>query len=244
MEEAIEPTCPNAWLAASHASSPRLAATVTSLSETDLNQRSKAGEWSIAQVLSDLGSAAEISTGLLQRGIAGDGAGPAREDLEPVWSDGGSLQGFPEEISDPTTGPSPGPRHVALETYLDRHIDGPCAPVLLPCVRGGGHWTGRSMLSRWARWPGRWCARRRSGPSTSRSAGRSSQLCGFGGSGFVRGRLGRPLSDVERWRCSWTALWTAPGPSMVADRARRDRQRKWRRKAEDEAGLLYGEDGG
>lgn len=130
MEEAIEPTCPNAWLAASHASSPRLAATVTSLSETDLNQRSKTGEWSIVQVLSDLGSAAEISTGLLQRGIAGDGAGPAREDLEPVWSDGGSLQGFPEEISDPTTGPSPGPRHVALETYLDRHIDGPCAPVL------------------------------------------------------------------------------------------------------------------
>ncbi|WP_431875806.1 maleylpyruvate isomerase family mycothiol-dependent enzyme [Amycolatopsis sacchari] len=73
------------WLEALHTSSRRLAATVASLSEQELKQPSMAGGWSIAQVLSHLGSAAEICTGLLERGIAGDETGPRREDPEPVW---------------------------------------------------------------------------------------------------------------------------------------------------------------
>lgn len=73
------------WLAALHASSQRLADTVGALSEHELQQPSKAGRWSIAQVLSHLGSAAEICTTLLQRGIAGETTGPRREELEPVW---------------------------------------------------------------------------------------------------------------------------------------------------------------
>ncbi|MGA5028790.1 maleylpyruvate isomerase N-terminal domain-containing protein [Streptomyces griseoincarnatus] len=73
------------WLEALHTSSRRLADTVASLSERELSQPSMADGWSIAQVLSHLGSAAEICTGLLERGIAGDERGPVREDLEPVW---------------------------------------------------------------------------------------------------------------------------------------------------------------
>lgn len=73
------------WLEALHTSSHRLADTVASLSERELEQPSMADGWSIAQVLSHLGSAAEISTGLLERGIAGDERGPVRQDLEPVW---------------------------------------------------------------------------------------------------------------------------------------------------------------
>ncbi|MDQ0784940.1 maleylpyruvate isomerase N-terminal domain-containing protein [Streptomyces sp. B3I8] len=73
------------WLAALHTSSARLAGTVGALSAEELDRPSKAGGWSIAQVLSHLGSAAEISTTLLRRGITGDATGPRREDLQPVW---------------------------------------------------------------------------------------------------------------------------------------------------------------
>ncbi|MEV1026795.1 maleylpyruvate isomerase family mycothiol-dependent enzyme [Streptomyces sp. NPDC050264] len=76
---------PHVWLDSLHDSSQRLARAVGSLTEGDVNRPSKADGWSIAQVLSHLGSAAEISTGLLERGIAGDRTGPVRQDLEPVW---------------------------------------------------------------------------------------------------------------------------------------------------------------
>ncbi|BBB01957.1 hypothetical protein RVR_9606 [Actinacidiphila reveromycinica] len=73
------------WLQALHASSARLAGTVVPLSEQDLSRPSMADGWTVAQVLSHLGSAAEISTTLLERGIAGDGQGPSREEAQPVW---------------------------------------------------------------------------------------------------------------------------------------------------------------
>ncbi|MFD7708293.1 maleylpyruvate isomerase family mycothiol-dependent enzyme [Streptomyces sp. NPDC059785] len=73
------------WLAALHASSSRLADSVGALSEEELRRPSKAGRWSIAQVLSHLGSAAEICTALLQRGITGDERAPTPQDLGPVW---------------------------------------------------------------------------------------------------------------------------------------------------------------
>jgi uncharacterized protein (TIGR03083 family) len=74
------------WLAALHAASERLAAVVDALPERELSSPSRAAGWSIAQVLSHLGSAAEICTGLLERGVAGGTSGPTREEVEPVWA--------------------------------------------------------------------------------------------------------------------------------------------------------------
>ncbi len=76
-----------------------------------------------------------------------------------------------------------------------------------PCVRDGGRWTRYNMPLRWTRWPGRWCARRRSGPSTSRSAGSSSQLYGLRRQ-WVTARNG--WGDRCRTRSGWS-------PSVVAD---------------------------
>lgn len=81
------------WLAAMHASSRRLADVVDGLSEAELSLPSMADEWSIAQVLSHLGSAAEISTGLLEGGIAGDQTGPDRAAIAPVWQRWDALPG-------------------------------------------------------------------------------------------------------------------------------------------------------
>jgi uncharacterized protein (TIGR03083 family) len=66
---------------------------VDGLSDKELDQPSFADGWSIAQVLSHLGSAAEISTGLLERGIAGDETGPQRETVMPVWQRWDALSG-------------------------------------------------------------------------------------------------------------------------------------------------------
>lgn len=73
------------WLEALHAGSRRLADTFATTTEQELTGPSFADGWSIAQVLSHLGSAAEISAGLVQRGVNGDGTGPQREELLPVW---------------------------------------------------------------------------------------------------------------------------------------------------------------
>lgn len=73
------------WLAALHASSQRLAAAVGGLSERELSGPSFADGWSVAQVLSHLGSAAEIGAGLVGRGLAGSTQAPSRPEIEPVW---------------------------------------------------------------------------------------------------------------------------------------------------------------
>jgi uncharacterized protein (TIGR03083 family) len=73
------------WLRALHDSSARLHNLVSGLSGEQLALPSCSKGWSIAQVLSHLGSAAEISTALVRRGIAGDTTGPRREQLLPVW---------------------------------------------------------------------------------------------------------------------------------------------------------------
>jgi uncharacterized protein (TIGR03083 family) len=81
------------WLAALHASSDRLNTAVADLSDEDLSRQSFADGWSIAQVLSHLGSAAEICTTLVERGLKGDTRGPQREDLLPVWERWDALPG-------------------------------------------------------------------------------------------------------------------------------------------------------
>ncbi|GHH88477.1 hypothetical protein GCM10018793_68280 [Streptomyces sulfonofaciens] len=73
------------WLRALRASSERLSGAAGTLTKAELERPSMAAGWSVAAVLSHLGSAAEICANLLERGIAGDERGPVRKELEPVW---------------------------------------------------------------------------------------------------------------------------------------------------------------
>ncbi|HEX6449485.1 MAG TPA: maleylpyruvate isomerase family mycothiol-dependent enzyme [Trebonia sp.] len=73
------------WLAALNTSSDGLTKIVSGLSDETLARPSFTGGWTIAQVLSHLGSAAEICTGLVRRGIDGDEAPPTADEARPVW---------------------------------------------------------------------------------------------------------------------------------------------------------------
>ena len=74
------------WLAAVDDSSRRLRDLVASMGTAGLGAPSYAAAWSVAQVLSHLGSAAEIGTVLLRRGVDGDASAPTPADTEPVWA--------------------------------------------------------------------------------------------------------------------------------------------------------------
>ena len=62
---------PDPWISALRHSHDRLRASVQSLGSDQLAQRSYPSEWTIAQVLSHLGSQAEIFGLILQAGLAG-----------------------------------------------------------------------------------------------------------------------------------------------------------------------------
>ena len=64
-------TSPDPWIGALRRSHDRLQALVEPLGLSQLEQRSYASEWSIAQVLSHLGSQAEIFGGFLEAGLTG-----------------------------------------------------------------------------------------------------------------------------------------------------------------------------
>jgi uncharacterized protein (TIGR03083 family) len=66
-------------------SSRRLRHAVADLPPGRLAEASFAEGWTVGQVLSHLGSGAEISTALVERGLKGDERGPVREELVPVW---------------------------------------------------------------------------------------------------------------------------------------------------------------
>jgi uncharacterized protein (TIGR03083 family) len=85
MSESAITTKTTDWLAAVDDSSRRLRDLVAEVGDAGLNAPSYAAGWSIAQVLSHLGSAAEIGTILLQRGIDGDESAPTPQDTGPVW---------------------------------------------------------------------------------------------------------------------------------------------------------------
>jgi uncharacterized protein (TIGR03083 family) len=74
-----------ALAAALRDSHDRLAATVNGLSPDQVTAMSYADEWSIAQVLSHLGSGAEIFIMFLDAGVVGDPA-PGMEEFQAVWS--------------------------------------------------------------------------------------------------------------------------------------------------------------
>ncbi|MEV6057139.1 maleylpyruvate isomerase N-terminal domain-containing protein [Streptomyces sp. NPDC052107] len=86
-------TPPEHWLAPLRVSSDRLDTAVADLSDEDLSRPSFADGWSIAQVLSHLGSAAEICATLVERGLKGSTRGPQREELLPVWERWNALPG-------------------------------------------------------------------------------------------------------------------------------------------------------
>ena len=73
------------WLASLDDSSHRLRELVADMGDAELCAPSYAAGWSIAQVLSHLGSAAEIGTILLLRGADGDVSAPTPVDTGPVW---------------------------------------------------------------------------------------------------------------------------------------------------------------
>jgi uncharacterized protein (TIGR03083 family) len=75
---------PGPWISALRHSHDDLRASVEPLGRTQLEQRSYASEWSIAQVLSHLGSQAEIFGLFLDAGLAGQDP-PGREEFVPIW---------------------------------------------------------------------------------------------------------------------------------------------------------------
>jgi uncharacterized protein (TIGR03083 family) len=72
------------WLAAVRSSHDRLTALMTGLSPAEVAAPSYASEWSLAQVLSHLGSQAELFWLLLEAGFSG-GAAPGQETMRPIW---------------------------------------------------------------------------------------------------------------------------------------------------------------
>jgi uncharacterized protein (TIGR03083 family) len=78
-------TSPDPWIGALQHSHDRLQALVEPLDLASLEQQSYASEWSIAQVLSHLGSGAEIFGLFLDSGLTGQDP-PGRDTFVPVWN--------------------------------------------------------------------------------------------------------------------------------------------------------------
>src|SRR5580704_10192274 len=77
-------TDPRAWIAVLRASHDRLAGLVAPLTPEQLRARSYCTDWSIAQVLSHVGSGAEIGL-LMLPGALGEGEPAGPEAFQPVW---------------------------------------------------------------------------------------------------------------------------------------------------------------
>ena len=72
------------WVRAVRASHDRLAGIVAGLDAQRLRAQSYDTEWSVADVLSHLGSGAEISSLYIEAGVTG-GDLPSSEDFKPIW---------------------------------------------------------------------------------------------------------------------------------------------------------------
>jgi uncharacterized protein (TIGR03083 family) len=79
------------WTAALEASHHRFVELVQPLSERELEQRSYAEDWSIAQTASHLGSQAEIFGLFLDAGLSGTAA-PGGEIFSPIWDRWNALE--------------------------------------------------------------------------------------------------------------------------------------------------------
>ncbi|TRV72649.1 DUF4238 domain-containing protein [Streptomyces sp. 130] len=111
-----------------------------------------------------------------------------------------------------------GERRVALETYLDHRVDAPCAPVLRVAREGQGPQdeAQRALLLDALAWQ---VVRTRPFRSFDEQVGVHlfPPSWAVEAVGCCEEQLGRPLSDAERMEGFWTAVRTAPDPSVVFD---------------------------
>ncbi|MEV1001653.1 maleylpyruvate isomerase family mycothiol-dependent enzyme [Nonomuraea sp. NPDC050202] len=77
-------TSPDAVITALRTGHDSLAATVSSFADDDLARRSGSAEWDVSEVLSHLGSGAEITRATLRAALDGE-PGPGRDFMQPVW---------------------------------------------------------------------------------------------------------------------------------------------------------------
>ena len=77
-------TDPTPWVSALRASHDRLSATVAGLDAEGLRKQSYAKEWTIADVLSHLGSGAEIFSLMIEAGVTG-AEPPGTDAFQPIW---------------------------------------------------------------------------------------------------------------------------------------------------------------
>ena len=77
-------TDPTPWVSAVRASHDRLSAIVAGLDADGLRKQSYAKEWTIADVLSHLGSGAEIFSLVIEAGVTG-AEPPTMEAFQPIW---------------------------------------------------------------------------------------------------------------------------------------------------------------
>lgn len=99
---------PHPWIAALRHSHDRLASLVQPLSPDELRARSYCTDWSIAQVLSHLGSGAEIALLNLNAGLEGTDQ-PGREAYQAIW--------------DRWNAKSPDEQAADALTYDERHVE-------------------------------------------------------------------------------------------------------------------------
>lgn len=90
-------TDPSHWASALRESHARLRAVVEPLSDGDLESQSYDTEWSVAQVLSHIGSGATIFGWFVDAALSG-GDAPGRERFEPVWAEWNAKS--PREVAD------------------------------------------------------------------------------------------------------------------------------------------------
>ena len=77
-------TDPTPWVSAVRASHDRLSAIVAGLDADSLRTQSYAKEWTVADVLSHLGSGAEIFSAVIEAGVSGADQ-PTMETFQPIW---------------------------------------------------------------------------------------------------------------------------------------------------------------
>lgn len=91
-------TDPQRWIAALRASHDRLTSLVQPLGAERVDMASMAGDWSIAQVLSHLGSQAEIFGAFVDAALE-DAEPPGQDSFPPIW-DAWNARSAPEQVAD------------------------------------------------------------------------------------------------------------------------------------------------
>jgi uncharacterized protein (TIGR03083 family) len=109
---------PHAWIAALRSSHERLAGLVQPLTPEQIRDRSYCSDWSVAQVLSHLGSGAEIAM-LMLPGALGESEPVSQEAFPPVW-DVWNAKSPDEQVAD---GLAADERHLeSLENLTDEQL--------------------------------------------------------------------------------------------------------------------------